>query len=1172
MTALVIALFALWTPAGLAQNFRGRIQGSVTDQSSAVIANATVTLTNVATNVRAVRETSGTGLYVFDNMDPGTYSVSVEMAGFSKYLQENILLQANGDVTVNAALTPGSLQTTVTVTETPPLVDFNSSNKDVTLDTKMAEETPRLDRNSFKLGLLEPSAVNTRGENQPYNSWGPNSVDLGGGTNLQNNLEVDGSPIGMGHKATVVPNTDDVQEVVVSTNSVDAESGHSAGGTIAVTTKSGTNQWHGNVFYLGRYPWASAEYDRTTLSANATRQNMFGGTLGNPIIKNKLFNFFSMEYWKIGSPQVWVETLPTALEKQGDFTQSHYLSNGVSGIRTIYDPYTTVVNPTSGAVSVTPFAGNVIPATRMDPITSSLVSQFWAPNNPGADITGVNNFIKGYTETFNYYDYSDRADYNISDKWKVFGRIARYHTTDSSGNPTGANTQFYTPTGTLRTGWQVSGDAIFTQNPTTVWTFHGGWNNLVDAYVSQPMGSSGWASVWPNNPWYTNYLNPQINNQPVYFPFLNINGNGYGGRGFYWNQRPSSQNYNAKVTHQKGSHFLKAGFEVRASYGLVYVNSAPQFNFNTAVTANTFNNPNTNVYGDPYATYLLGSLDGSSIMYGGPAPDPHTEFYGMYFQDDWKVSNRITVNLGLRDEYETAWHDPQHDLSTGLNLSVPNPAITANPPVMPAAATNIVGSNYYSWNGQWNFTSGSHPGMWNAQKLALQPRIGIAYKINDKTALRAGYAMYTIPTEFMYSPAPPNSGAEDLVFLEPPFYGMSGNQSTLAPLQGIPQQTFSNPYPANINPLNPILGRNSGPQLGVGGSSLVWYPQDLSKAYNHRFNISLQHELPGQIVVSGTYFLNLGYHTYTQELNAANPVLLMQNESALSTTVANPFYHYLNSTQNPGPLYNEPNVSLSSLLVKYPQYGNLFQVGMCCAAERYNLLEFKAQKVFSKGYNFLAAYTYINEAAQTNQFNDLTYYNNQMLWEPSNQPRHRITGTSTYELPIGQGRTYFNSMNKAAEFVLGGWQLTGIATFVSGDFPQFGNMIVTGNPCVGNPTPGQWFNTSAFQPISSSVPYTLRTNPLQYGCLTGPKYFDLDGTLSKTVTVWERYKVELKMSAYNALNQLNRGDPNTNIYSSQFGTALYQGSPGGSFGPSAQAGNQPVNAGRQVEFGLKIKF
>jgi hypothetical protein len=162
-------------------------------------------------------------------------------------------------------------------------------------------------------------------------------------------------------------------------------------------------------------------------------------------------------------------------------------------------------------------------------------------------------------------------------------------------------------------------------------------------------------------------------------------------------------------------------------------------------------------------------------------------------------------------------------------------------------------------------------------------------------------------------------------------------------------------------------------------------------------------------------------------------------------------------------------------------------------------------------------------------------------------------------------------MNKAADFVVGGWQLTGVATFISGDYPQFGNLVVTGNPCIANPSPGQYFNTSVFQPISSTTPYVLRTNPLQYDCLTGPKYFDVDGSLSKTFHITERVRTELKMTAYNAINRLNRGDPDTNYYDSTFGKTLYQGAPGGSFGPSGQGGSNYAT-GRQVEFGLKILF
>ena len=226
----------------------------------------------------------------------------MEATGFGKFLQENISVQSGGDVTVNATLNPGTLQQSVTVEATPPAVEFNSTNQELTIDTKMANDTPRLDRNPFKLTLLEPAAINTRGEMQPYNSWAPNSVDLGGDTNLKNNLLVDGNPIGIGHKAGYPPNQDDVQESVVAQNSVDAASGHSAGGLISLTTKGGTNEWHGQAFYLGRYPWLSAEADRTTFNTNAQRQNMYGGTFGNPILKNKLFNFFSVEDWKIHQP------------------------------------------------------------------------------------------------------------------------------------------------------------------------------------------------------------------------------------------------------------------------------------------------------------------------------------------------------------------------------------------------------------------------------------------------------------------------------------------------------------------------------------------------------------------------------------------------------------------------------------------------------------------------------------------------------------------------------------------------------------------------------------------------------------------------------------------------------------------------------------------------------
>jgi Carboxypeptidase regulatory-like domain/TonB dependent receptor len=1167
---LAVSLCVLFATFGLAQDYRGRIEGIVTDQTQSVIAGASVTLVNVKTGVRTVRQSSPTGLYLFDLVDPGSYSITVEATGFGKFVQENILVQTRGDVTVNATLNPGAVQESVTVSSAPADVQFNSSSKDLTIDSKLAAETPRIDRNPFKLTLLAPSAVNTRGEMQPYHSWAANSVDLGGGTNLKNDLQVDGSPVGLGHKNSYPPNTDAVQEVVVSQNSVDAESGHSAGGLISLTTKSGTNEWHGSAFYLGRYPWLSAEADRTRFSLNAQRQNMYGGTLGNPIIKNKLFNFASLEYWQVGYPNSYVKTVPTAAEAAGDFSQS---LNVDGGVRTVFDPFSTQFNPATGAVTRTPFAGNVVPKSRFDPLAASLVSSFWAPNNPGDNITGVNNYKKGFLETYAYYNFSDRADYNINDKWKVYGRVGRYHTTDIAGNPTPNNSQLYVPTGSLRAATQVSGDAIWTVSPRTVVNFHGDWHRVIDAYVAPDLGKNGWSKIWPNNNWYQSYQDASVG-VPVYFPGLNIGGVGFGGPGFFWNQAPQGEAFNVKASQQRGSHYLKAGFEHRRSYGLTLVSNTSNFSFPTALTADTFVSPDTKHIGDPWASFLMGALDGTSEMIAGPAPDPHVEFYGMFFQDDWKVSRRITVNLGLRNEYETAYHDPNHFFSQAMNLSAPVPEMQANPPQMPAQALALVGNNFYKYNGLWQFTSGGHPGMWDPQKFALQPRAGVAFRIDDKTALRAGYARYLVPAEMNLNLAPV-AGFETVGFLEPPFFGVTGYQYTAPLLQGVPQQTISNPYPSN-NPLIPIAGKASGTNVGRGGGSdLLWYPANLKKQRNDRIDINFQRQLPGQIVASVTWFTNFGNQHYTQALNNIDPRLKAQYQNALDVSVSNPFYNYLTPTLFPGPLRNQQTVSLSSLLRPYPQYGGLYQVGVLGAGERYNSLELKAQKAFSKGYNFLFAYVYIRERNQV-FFNDLDTYLNRLTWQDSDQPHHRMNIAGSWELPFGIGRSYLNNIPKVADAALGGWKVTGIWTFMSGDFPRFGTSnlqgtayIVSGNPCVSNPTPQHWFNAAAFQPAPANT-YVIRANPWQYDCLVGPKFWDLDATLSKTFTITERFHAELKMAAYNATNRLNRGDPNTDVTSSLFGQALYQGSPGGTFGAQgATYGNQ---SGRQVELGLKIIF
>lgn len=1156
--------FLFLTISAFAQNYRAQIRGLITDNTGAVLPGATVTLSNVNTGVAVTRQSDSEGLYIFDFVDPGIYRMTVTQPGFGDFTQENIVVQSGGDVTVNANLKPGTLRQSVTVEATPPAVEFNSSNQELTVDTKMANDTPRLDRNPFKLTLLEPAAINTRGEMQPFNSWAANSVDLGGGTNLKNDLLVDGSPVGIGHKNAYPPNQDAVQEVIVSQNSVEAESGHSAGGIISVTTKGGTNDWHGSLFYLGRYPWLSAEADRTTFSQNAQRQNMFGGTLGNPLWKNKIFNFSSVEYWKIASPATYQVTVPTPLERSGDFSQT-LAADGT--VRPIYDPFSTAVDPVTGAVTRTAFPGNRIPANRLDPLAAKWASYLWDPNQGNTGYNHPNNFKRGYLDSYNYYNWSDRIDYVISDKWRVSGIYGRYYTTDINTNPTPNNSQLFIPSGSERGANQAIGDAVWSVSPSTVVNFHGDWYNLVDAFASTPL-KNGWDSIWPNgNTFYKAYQSVSTG-VPIYYPNINIGGSSFGGTGYVWNQRPSAESFSVKASQQRGSHYLTAGFEYRRSGGPTLVSGTSFFNFNQALTANTINSPDLTKSGDAFATFLLGALDNSSQMVGGPAPNPLTDFFGMYIGDDWKVTRNLTLILGLRDEYETAWHDPAHNLSQGLDLSTADPAIAANPPQMPAQAQAIVGPNYFSYNGLWRFTSSSHPGMWQTQKLNLQPRFGLAYRLSDKTALRFGYAMYTVPTEFNFAATPPGvSGYEALNFLEPPYLGLTSIQTTAPLLNGVPQATLSNPYPAT-NPLIPPLGKAVGTNLGRGGTDLIWYPQFFQKAYNHRLNLTVEHQFPGQFVATVTYFRNFGDQHFTRSLNNIDPRIQEQYQGLLNNTVANPFYHYLNTTLVPGPLYNQPTVSLGTLLRPYPLYGGLYQLNTLGAGERYQDLEVRIQKRFSQGYNFLLGYIYIREKYQQ-YFNDLSTYLDQLSWQASDQPHHRVTSAGSYELPFGKGKQFLSGLPRAADAIVGGWQVTGVLTFNTGDYPRFGNLIVTSDPCQNAPA-GYYWNPNAFSLLPSGQTYTLRTNPLQYSCITGPNFFNLDASLLKNFRITEKWQAQLKMTAYNATNKLNLSDPNTDRTSPYFGQALFQGAPAGQFGAqTATYGNQ---AGRQIELGVRLLF
>jgi hypothetical protein len=432
------------------------------------------------------------------------------------------------------------------------------------------------------------------------------------------------------------------------------------------------------------------------------------------------------------------------------------------------------------------------------------------------------------------------------------------------------------------------------------------------------------------------------------------------------------------------------------------------------------------------------------------------------------------------------------------------------------------------------------------------PRFGVAYRVNDKTAVRIGYARYVGPTDM-----PPNflavTGATTVSLLSPfvPFY--TATQIPIGLLQGVPQATFSNPFGSN-NPIVPPLQQTCGVYCGLGTTALTSVNQDFQRPVNDRFNITFSRQLPNRILAEVTYFGNLGRHyAYIQNLNMMNPQIGYTNKSAIAVNVANPFYQYLTPAQFPGPLRNQPTVTLQSLLTPYPQYGNIYQMFSSGRHERYDSIAIKVQRPFARGYNFLLGYNYNNEREQQ-YFDDIATFSHIFTWIPDASPRHRVTLAGVYQLPFGNGRPFLQNMPKLGEMFVGGWETTATWYFSSGDFLRFGPATATCDPTLSNPIKQRWFDTSCLSVLPA---YTPRTNPWQYSGLTGPIYWDIQANISKTFPITERIKAELKVAAYNLTNRLNLADPDVVVTDGAFGQALHQNN---------------TTAGRQLEYSLRLHF
>jgi Carboxypeptidase regulatory-like domain/TonB dependent receptor len=1164
---LVLLLFPVLT---LGQDYRGKVQGTITDPAQAACADAKVTLRNLGTGVEVTRQTNTEGRYIFDFVESGVYLILVEARGFKKHEQQNIKVENRGDVTVDAHLEIGPVSEVITVEAAPVAVQFNSASEVTTIGRELVDQLPIRGRNPYNVVTLDPTingGENANGENRPYHHAFADEFDAGGLTNRANDIQLDGVPLTSSYKTSYTPSIEAVQEVSFQKNAVDSEYGYSAGGIVTLNMKSGTNQFHGSGYFHRRDPALNAFGDPTLLRTagddetifRGTNLKMYGATIGGPIRKNKLFFFSSYEQWDDHRPITVKITVPTALERQGDFSQSLRACSGSQCVRPIYDPLTS-----SGSSGVrTAFANNVITPDRFDPTSVKLMAELPMPNLPGSDL----NWQGTKTENVDYWNLSNRVDWNINEKWKTFVRYGQFRTHLLEAPPAGTNGKLFPITGSNRYGLNIAADTIYTINSKMVFNLRANYHRLTDeaAVPTALLGEDGLQNLWPGNPWYSSLYT----NDTVYYPAVDVptgtvtNRLGRTGREFW--QHPQGWGGSARLNWYLGNHMLKFGGEVRLDRGKGARFEPINLNFRAQLTASQNSNANINTSGNEWATFLLGYLDNNTSGRRVPVQEVVTLGYATYVQDDFKVNNRLTLNLGLRWEYEPGPVDRQNRLSQRLDLTSPIPEFQATPPAMPDQVLSLLATKGYAptYNGAWVFTDADNRHAWSRNGGAFLPRIGAAYRLDSKSVVRFGYARYITPSASIRDPL------GDFVNQ---YTGYSTISNVLTPINGLPLARASDPFPstaipspgATANPLQQPTEKSLGRYTNLGNPvSLDQYA--LKAQTNDRFSLSYQRSVWGRTVVSFDYFFNSGSNLpYSIDINMADPNFFYDNpRSVTNATVTNPFRNYLTPDVFPGALRNgAATVPVGSLLRPYPQYQAIMQTNTAGRSLHVHSFKVQAQRDFYKGLSVLVNYAYQREAT-TEFFDDRAQFARELTWRGQPSARHRFNHALTWELPVGKGRWLLKDASHALDLVVGGWRLTTTNRWYSGRLLQFNqNLIVSGNPKLSHPTRDKWFDTSMFAPLppgtSSDPANTVRKNPYTYDGLVGPGTSQVDMTLSKSFLLTESgVRLEVRFETYNAFNQLNWDNPVLDFSNTNFGKVISK---------------RPGYVGREVQYGVKLSF
>jgi hypothetical protein len=1179
----------------MGQTTSGTILGVLTDPQGAVIPNTPIVLTNVATGATFRAQTNAAGLYQFFNVPPNRYDISVQRPGFVRLRQGPYKVQVGASLRIDLKMRLGSDTQTVTVTAQTPLVQAETSSLGDVVDERETNDLPLNGRNPMNLTELVPSVVPQGGAGGTTNSTNPfawGNYQIGGGIANQSETFIDGAPVNTiyDNLTSLVPSQDSLSEFKVYTNSLPAEYGHTAGGAIQFSTKSGTNVLHGTLWEYLRNKVLNANTwfdNHEGIPRGSFTQNQFGFNGGGPVViphlyngRNRTFFFFNWEGFSLRQGQTFTETVPTAAELAGNMNLLPKVENSSGQLvePTIYDPLTTCTNPSGCAGDPTkgakygerlPFPNNQIPAGRINQAALNYLKRFYPISTVGTN-NAYANFTANAPIGGQNYQAVAKIDEQVSENQHISSRYTWWQNTNLPQDPMGTGICQDRCTENFTTyNWVL--DDSYTFNPTT----------LLDMRVSYLRFE------YTRRPEITDF-NPSSIGQtlgdgaaPEFAvpPIVSIAG--FDIDGTFASEGASSIISDASdddriagtLTKILGKHTLHIGGEFRRDTFNFYQDNAADGNY-TATTGFTDNNDSAGMTlpatGAGLATFLLGYTNSGS--YDTVAPTASELLYpALFATDDWRVSKKLTLHMGLRWENNLPYTE-RHN-----NISYFDPT-QVNPVLAAAGLGSYVGSTEVVDSSTRHQRSGI-----DTDKAQFSPRFGLNYAVGPKTVVSAGYGILWVPmdVDLISAPAYDSINSQTTSVVESADGGVSPSSTT----------NFSNPLP---NGINQPPQRSTNPKTGFQYSLLgqYLYENDPKNPYPYaqQWNLEIQQQLGSQSMFSIAYAGSKGTHLPFFAL----PIDVLPEKyfnaaslPYLEGFTLNPFCGVESASSIVGGIcpytYNE-------LMAKpYPQYYQVLTTAADRGDSTYNSLQVTAQRRFANGASINAAYTFAKlidstdtltswlESSESDAYGAVADPNNLGLEKSisSSDVKHRLVISYVYDLPIGQGKAILGHIGRPMNELAGGWSLEGITTFQSG-FPVSMISPVNENAFYGNGgygaqraavVPGcdrtrrtggpigsrTFFNTSCYKQAPAFTWGESRNDPV----VRAPGIDNWDTSVVKNFSIGKdsRYSAEFRTEFFNVWNRTQFGTPNGVIGTSTTGTVTSQA-------------NEP----RLIQFAMRINY